>query len=300
MAKRVTNDEEFRARLSIDNPSIEPLSPYIKSKIPILVRCKECGYEWWARPNSLLCGSGCPRCSGKERKTTERFVEEVYNINPRILILSPYVNIKTKVYCLCLDDGYLWWAWPTDLLKGVGCPRCANREPYTDSAFKDKLALVHDDIINTEPYKDAKTPIEFLHQKCGKTWYAPPKRVLFGHGCPFCNESKGEAAITEYLESHNIMFIHDKTFDDCKYVKKLRFDFYIPFYNLVIEYDGIQHMQPSRFGGQTQAEAEVSFKKQQEKDAIKDQYCLHNNIKMIRIPHTQYDHLNNILDELFA
>jgi len=40
------------------------------------------------------------------------------------------------------------------------------------------------------------------------------------------------------LERHNINFETQKQFDNCKYIKNLYFDFYLPNYNLCIEYDG--------------------------------------------------------------
>jgi very-short-patch-repair endonuclease len=55
-------------------------------------------------------------------------------------------------------------------------------------------------------------------------------------------------------------------------------DFYLPDYNAVIEYDGIQHYQPiETFGG------EKAFKSTKIRDEIKNTYCRENGIKMIRI-----------------
>ena len=38
-------------------------------------------------------------------------------------------------------------------------------------------------------------------------------------------------------------------FNDCKRKNKLRFDFYLPKYNVLIEYDGMQHFKPIIFFG---------------------------------------------------
>ena len=65
-------------------------------------------------------------------------------------------------------------------------------------------------------------------------------------------------------------------------------DFYIPSINTIIEYDGVQHFKPiSLFGGVKE------FIKIQERDKIKNDYCIKNGIKMIRI---SYD--DNINDKL--
>ena len=104
--------------------------------------------------------------------------------------------------------------------------------------------------------------------------------------------SSGEKEVMEYLISKNIKFKREYIFDDCFYNDVLRFDFYLPNYNLCIEYDGIQHFKPvDIFGG------EEGFKVQLIKDKIKDDYCKNNNINILRIPY--YENTTEILDNYF-
>ena len=42
---------------------------------------------------------------------------------------------------------------------------------------------------------------------------------------------------------------------------------------------------------------EEELKKQQNRDSIKTQYCLDNNIKLIRIPYWELKNINKILSE---
>ena len=58
------------------------------------------------------------------------------------------------------------------------------------------------------------------------------------------------------------------------------FDFYLPDYNICIEYDGEEHFQPVEFFG-----GEEKFQRRIENDEIKNNYCKNNNIKLIRIPY---------------
>jgi very-short-patch-repair endonuclease len=58
----------------------------------------------------------------------------------------------------------------------------------------------------------------------------------------------------------------------------LKFDFYLPEYNTVLEYDGIQHYKPS-FG-------KKSFEITSRNDKIKNDYLKEKNIRLIRIPYT--------------
>lgn len=69
--------------------------------------------------------------------------------------------------------------------------------------------------------------------------------------------------------------------------RRLRFDFYIPQYNIVIEYDGVQHF---KIGGWATKE---KLEQIQQYDEVKNQYCRKKGIKLIRIPYTDYDKLNN-------
>ena len=56
------------------------------------------------------------------------------------------------------------------------------------------------------------------------------------------------------------------------------FDFYLPEYNICIEFDGIQHFEPrDAFGGK------VEFEKTKLRDKIKDDYCKNNGLSLIRI-----------------
>ena len=103
-------------------------------------------------------------------------------------------------------------------------------------------------------------------------------------GCE--GKSKGEDKIANILQEHNILFIKEKKFKECKVIKELPFDFFLPEYNCLIEYDGFQHHQP--YGWDIDKE---EFKKRQEYDAIKNIFCLKNSIILIRIPYFHYQDL---------
>jgi len=111
-----------------------------------------------------------------------------------------------------------------------------------------------------------------------------------------CLKSKGEQKVSSILRENNISFNQEETFEDCidpETNTKLRFDFYLPKHNCCIEYDGIQHFEPSkRFGG------EKAYKIRKRKDKLRDKYCEENDILLIRIPYTDYKKvdLNYLID----
>jgi len=110
------------------------------------------------------------------------------------------------------------------------------------------------------------------------------------NGCPKCSLSKGERKIMAYLDKMDIEYISEFRINGCKNQITLPFDFYLPKYNMCIEYDGEQHFRPIEYFGGIK-----TFEKQIERDKIKNDYYLDNNIKLIRIPFNMFDEIENIL-----
>ena len=109
------------------------------------------------------------------------------------------------------------------------------------------------------------------------------------------SESSGERKIRLFLTKNKIKFKPQQKFKDCfsvvnnrKY--KLPFDFFIPNMNILIEYDGRQHFEPTKhFGG------DEAFKKRLIRDEIKNTFCEMEKLSLIRIPYTQKENIENIL-----
>ena len=118
-------------------------------------------------------------------------------------------------------------------------------------------------------------------------------RMSLLNGCTLscgCLKSKGENKIQTLLSQHNIQYIKQYKFEECKNIYVLPFDFYVN-NNYCIEYDGQQHFSPIEFFG-----GEESFQKLQQNDQIKNKYCLSHNIPLIRIPYWHYDKIT--IDDL--
>ena len=115
--------------------------------------------------------------------------------------------------------------------------------------------------------------------------------------CSSCenNSSTGELRIRDILRNLSIKHIHEKKFNDCENILKLRFDFYLPEYNTWIEYDGKHHYEPVNFGGISDKRAIEEHDKTKLRDKIKNKYCKDNNINLIRIPYWDYENIEEIL-----
>ena len=300
MPKKLTH-EEFMKRFYAKNPNaenIEILEQYKGNAIKIKCRCKKDGYTWEIKPNDLISGHGCPKCSGNIRKTTEEFINELKEINSDIEVLGEYVNNKTKIKVKCRVDGYIWEMTPKHLLHKHGCPKCYNDKRGDDlrkthEQFVNELKAVNNNVEILGEYIDNKTKIKVKCKKCNHTWNATPNNLLTKcSGCPKCNISKGEKRIAKYLDSKNIKYKTQYRFKDCKNSRTLPFDFYVPSLNVVIEYDGIQHYEIiDYFGGLDM------FIYTKIHDTIKTIYCKENEIKLIRIPYWDFDRIEEILLE---
>lgn len=103
--------------------------------------------------------------------------------------------------------------------------------------------------------------------------------------------SKGEDLLDYLLGNMGIVYIRQKTFEDCINPKtnyKLKFDFYLPDYNCCIEYDGEMHFKYKNQGWNNKENFESTI----ERDNIKNKYCEDNGIKLIRIPYTEYKNID--------
>lgn len=288
---------EYVAELSLINPDIDVLEKYINSNTPILHRCKKHNIQWKVVPHSILQGCGCVECgreklSKKLHKSHEQYIEELGKINPNITAIEKYIDANTKILHKCLIDGYEWYAIPAKILYGAGCPKCTGTIKRTHEEYVYEVSEINPDIEVIGKYANTTTPI--LH-KClidGHEWNVAPYSILHGTGCPRCYESSGERKIRQWLEKHNIKYIYQKVFKDCRDIKPLPFDFYLPNNFICIEYDGGQHTKPiEHFGGVKAFERTIKH------DKMKDEYCKNNGISLLRIPYFKNveEELNNFL-----
>lgn len=223
----------------------------------------------------------------------EDFIREFYKRNPSakdIEILSPYISNKKKMICRCKIDGIIWFTTPNLLLRPHGCPTCGCQKKYNEQFLKE-MKDKNPNIKILSNYIDAKTKVICKCLIDNFIWDVRPNDLLNGHGCPKCgNYSKGEYIISDILSNNKIKNINQYWFDDCRCKNPLPFDFYLPKYNICIEYDGIQHYKLGHFNMGLLDLMNVQYK-----DNIKTNYCQQNNIKLIRIPYWNYDNIEEIL-----
>jgi hypothetical protein len=76
----------------------------------------------------------------------------------------------------------------------------------------------------------------------------------------------------------------------------LRFDFYLPNHNLLIEYDGEGHFMEVNFSGSLSNDlTKQRLKRMQYLDDIKNQYAQSNQYILLRIPYWEFENIETIL-----
>lgn len=232
---------------------------------------------FYQTPRNIINGRGCPKCRNK--KTQEQFIKECNekHNNEYDYSLVKYINVTQKIKIICEKHG-VFEQNAGHHLNGSKCPKCRGFIQNNNSFIKrskEKHGNKYD--YSLVEYKNNRIPVKIICKKHG-IFEQIPKHHLTGSGCPLCKNSKGENIIINILKELNIKYKRQKTFDGCKDKKNLQFDFYLPEYNICIEYDGIQHFKKiERFGG------DEGFKRRLFLDSIKTNYCINNNISLIRI-----------------
>lgn len=237
------------------------------------------------------------------RKTTpEEYL--LHCINKGLdLPIDTYINSRTPIHYKCINN-HVYLQQPNNH-ESHGCSVCNNVRLHSGTNLKwsmEKmynyckdndldLPLLNQDYTNN---KDAYTYVCPKHGNYEQSW----DKHLQGRGCPVCNKSRGEYMVQSILDELGIKYECQKTFDNLVDVRKLSYDFYLPDYNTLIEYQGIQHYLPKTFGGITKEQALDNFHKQQYHDKLKRDYASNNNYNLIEVNSNNINKLPVILKGL--
>lgn len=260
----------------------------------------------------------CPYCSSKTpKKSPSKSKRILAIIRPDLisewhpiknLSLTPFdvtVGSSKKVWWLCEKNGHEWQSKILHrTITNSGCPYCTNKKVAQSNC----LAVLHPNIsCSWHPTKNLDlTPFDVVAGTDKKVWWVCESckhewetsvrgRTIKGSGCPSCLESNGEKRVEIILNEIKINYEIQKRFDKCKNIKKLSFDFYLPQYNALIEYDGEQHFKSMDFFG-----GNKSFVETQKRDKIKNSFTLENNIPLLRIPYTKFDSIEEEIRSFVA
>lgn len=290
---------------------------YPNSKAMVNVRCDCCGkiykvnmkaYTKNTEHNDGKCV--CQKCSIQVRydKTLDdrrkdyyrRLVEKCNENNYTLVSSVEEINGNRSYIEYCCPDHGRQRMKIANFLIGRKCPECAKekaRHKYqlTQEEILSRVSECGGKIINPSEYVNSeKDNLLFECMECG-TIFSSSLAHFTQHGGRLCgscssSESLGEKKIRNCLESKNVEFCREKEFKDCRDIKPLPFDFYLPLYNAIIEFDGRQHFGETDFFS-------YSYTKTKEHDRIKNEYCEKNNIALLRIPYWDINHIEERIDD---
>jgi len=259
---------------------------------------------------------------GRHALTQEEYVEKANMLhkNKYNYLKTEYANMKSRIVVTCPIHGdfeveaanhvRVFKREDKKHLKPCGCPQCGKDEVRKRNMKNTKLTP---DFINeaneVHGFKYSYEHTHYTHSQVnlridcdihGSFWQRPSNH-LRGTGCPRCKNSKGETKIAKVLSRRGVRYVKEHIFKDCVGDKgaPLKFDFYIPSRNVLIEYDGEQHFKLVKFHQKmTQEVMEEMFERTQRYDQIKNKYAKQQQIKLIRIPYTEINNIETLLDNL--
>lgn len=296
MGKKLTLKEfEERLKLSFPNSKLEIIE-YNGLKEPMEIKCLKCGrIIKESRAEGVFSRINiCSSC--KEFNTRKEKIKYLESLQDTLEILEiGRKNTKIK----CHSCGEVFERTTVGVMSNFNnCPNC--------NSFYQKQA---NSLQEAEEYLSKKFPdhnykvlqystfhgnCAIKHEDCKFVYKGRFDSFCNSRGCPKCyrKKSKGEQRIEKWLINHKINYISQYPLSLKTDMKRYKFDFYLPDFNIAIEYNGEQHYIKKKdfFDG-----LEIT----QNRDRKKKEYCLENNIELLIIPYTEYDNIAPILSARF-
>ncbi len=217
------SNETYLAELSLKNPYVVPLEEYKGAGIKILHRYKKCGHEYMVTPDAVLQGGDCNICAKQNAgqynlKDNNTYLSELKFKNPLVEPLEPYQKANVKILHRCKIDGYEWYAVPSSILAGHGCPLCnmsmgekrirvwldQNHINYIPQKFFLGLEGVGGGLLTYDFFlPEHRIAIEFQ----GEQHKHPIHNDFFGGKKGFEVQSEHDKRKREYAQTHNIKLL---------------------------------------------------------------------------------------------
>jgi len=275
------------------------IGKYINNRTKIEIKHNICGKIYMSIPKDLLRNKGgCSYCSKGKEKTLEDFLKVLPDDYE---IIGEFKGYKKDLLIKHKTCNYVFKMEPSYISRGRRCPKCGGTKKKTNDEFIEHIKSLPegDEYKFLEEYINDRTKLEVCHLSCNNIYKVVPSHFIQGKRCPFCNNfrhSRGIKLIENFLIENNIKFDFEKKFNNFKSQKKkgqfYRFDFYLPNFNLLIEFDGSQHFN-----------LENNFSKHgnfnlRENDILKNNYSLKENLKLLRISYHNQKNISKILDKI--
>lgn len=235
----------------------------------------------------------------------EKYWDYIKNIVDPWSILK---SCRTKVWIKCQEKEYheSYYVSTYNFYNGRRCSYCNNHTLHK----LDSLGTLYPEVLELWSNKNNKSPYEYAPHSGKEVWWKCPdgkhkdyKRSIDGSNlrdfrCPECQCSMGEIEVGKKLFNKEINYISQKTFEGLIGLGGclLSYDFYLPQYNLLIEYQGEMHERFVKGIHKTVKD----FEKQVEHDRRKKEYAQDKNIQLLEIWYWEYDKIEEILSKIIV
>lgn len=278
-----------------------------RNKDNSIIKCLDCGRRITTNTGELFRNRRkhiCSKCHYKRRDTAaneeiirKRLEGKASNIT---FFMQDRKGIRhNMVTFTCNNCGRINTKEIANFLKyKYDCGYCegAKQSKDTDIFLKELYERHGNKFTLLTEYINAKTPVRVKCNNCGFIRDVNPVTLLHAGYCPKCDKknSIGEKKIVKFLEQNNIKYIPQMYFSNWD-IGIHYFDFYIPQYNLILEYHGIQHYEYNKYFHKDFDE----FQYRQKKDIEKKETALKNGFNYISIKYTLINNLDSILEYIF-
>lgn len=236
---------------------------YTNNKTKMTWQCKK-DHIWKTTFGSIRNGTWCQKCL----KPTLQDCQKIALQRNGKCISKKYINNLHGMLWQC-DLRHKWKASYSSVNSGkTWCPEC--RKTTIDLCIS--LATVKNGKCLSTVCNTQKTKILWQCSE-GHIWMTTFDSVKRGTWCPQCSSGKSQnklAVIMKKLFPKSDVEQNYRGFDWLKYKQKMEIDIWVPNKKLAIEYDGIQHFMPVRFGGITKEEANKMYLQTKIRDNHKD------------------------------
>ncbi len=263
---------------------------------PLKYQCK-CGNITTISLANLKGGQRCRRCAGKEVATLNE-MRDYFAMNGCEL-LDTYINhyAPLKFRCKCGKISKRTWY---HFQKTPQCTACSGKAKPDISKLQAYYKSQNCELLDTT-YISAKHKLKY-QCSCGRISQSSWTNFRKGKRCGKCQETQGERAIANYLQTNNYLFKREASFSSCCHKRPLAFDFLVktPEYGCLIEFQGQQHYFPCAFGSNKNKAAIRNLIGNVIRDEKKRLWCQSRDIKLLKIPYWEIKETTKILDNFFA
>lgn len=124
---KLTHEEWYQKNIKkLKNRNIKLLSKYQKSNVKIKILFEDCGHTTEMFPGNIVKGNGCKYCSGNQRKTHKKFLEDFYKCedSEEYEVLGSYESSNSKIR-IRHNCSFEYDVLPSKFLYGnKRCPKC--------------------------------------------------------------------------------------------------------------------------------------------------------------------------------